>query len=45
MDFSEGSRLYGFTVNRSRFSEELDGTLVEMTHDKTGPGWCVLPNL
>lgn len=44
MDFSKGSRLYGFTVNRSRFSEELDGTLVEMTHDKTGAQLCWMDN-
>lgn len=44
MDFSEGSRLFGFTVTRSRYSSELEGTLVEMTHDKTGAQLCWMDN-
>lgn len=44
MDFSEGSRLFGFTVTRSRYSSELEGTLVEMTHDRTGAQLCWMDN-
>ena len=44
MDFSVGSRLFGFTVNRSRYSSELEGTLIEMTHDRTGAQLCWMDN-
>ena len=44
MDFSEGARLHGFTVSRSRYSAEVEGTLVELVHDKTGAQLCWLDN-
>ena len=33
-----GDKLYGFTVTRIRDIDELEGRLVEMSHDKTGAG-------
>lgn len=36
MNLSAGTKLKGFTVDRVREEKELDGSLVEMTHDKTG---------
>lgn len=36
MNLSAGAKLKGFTVNRIREEKELDGEMVEMTHDKTG---------
>lgn len=36
MNLSAGTKLKGFTVNRVREEKELDGSMAEMTHDKTG---------
>lgn len=44
MELTVGQTLHGFTVTRIRPSEELNGTLVEMTHDKTGAELCWLDN-
>ncbi|MCM1054763.1 MAG: insulinase family protein [Bacteroides sp.] len=44
MNLTEGARLKGFTVNRIREEKELNGALVEMTHDKTGAELCWLNN-
>lgn len=44
MDFSEGARLHGFSVVRSRYSSEVEGTLVELIHDRTGAQVCWLDN-
>ena len=44
MSLSIGSRLHGFTVKNIRPVEELSGSLVEMTHDKTGAGLVWMDN-
>lgn len=44
MHLIAGTKLYGFTVKRVRDSEELNGTLIEMTHDKTGAQLCWMDN-
>lgn len=36
MSLSAGEKLCGFTVERVREEKELNGSLVEMSHDKTG---------
>ena len=36
MNLSAGAKLKGFTVDRIREEKELDGSMVEMTHDNTG---------
>ena len=36
MILKENDRLHGFTVNRIREIADCNGTLYEMTHDKTG---------
>lgn len=36
MNLSVGEKLSGFTVERVRDEKELNGSLVEMSHDKTG---------
>lgn len=36
MNLSTGTKLKGFTVDRIRKEKELDGSMVEMTHGKTG---------
>lgn len=36
MNLSEGKKLCGFTVKRIRNEKELNGSMVEMCHDKTG---------
>ncbi|MCI8504901.1 MAG: hypothetical protein HFI67_01765 [Lachnospiraceae bacterium] len=40
----EGTKICGFTVTRVREVKELKGTLVEMTHDKTGAELCFMDN-
>ncbi|MBR6425849.1 MAG: hypothetical protein IKS29_07845 [Oscillospiraceae bacterium] len=37
-----GAKLHGFEVTRVREIEELGGSLVEMTHEKTGARLCWL---
>lgn len=44
MELTVGKKLHGFTVTQIRRVEELHGSLVEMTHDKTGAGLCWLDN-
>ena len=44
MGLNIGEKLCGFTVTRVRASKELGGSLVEMTHDKTGAGLCWVDN-
>lgn len=44
MNITTGTTLFGFTVNRIRKSDELNGTLYEMSHDKTGAELCWLDN-
>ena len=44
MNLTKGAKLYGFTVDRVRYVEELKATLVEMSHDKTGAALCWLDN-
>lgn len=44
MELTVGQTLHGFTVTRVRREEELHGSLVEMTHDKTGAQLCWLDN-
>lgn len=38
MALNTGDKLHGFTVTRIRNIEEIEGQLVEMTHDRTGAG-------
>ena len=44
MNLTTGTKIYGFTVDRTRSVEELNATLVEMSHDKTGAALCWLDN-
>lgn len=44
MNYDSISEKYGFKVTRARFSGELGGTLVEMTHEKSGAQLCWLDN-
>lgn len=44
MNLTEGTKLKGFTLNRIREEKELNGSLIEMTHDKTGAELCWLDN-
>lgn len=44
MELKIGSKLHGFTVDRVRRVDELDATLVEMSHDKTGASLCWMDN-
>ncbi len=44
MNMTTGTKLYGFTVNRIRQIDELNSTLVEMVHNKTGAALCWLDN-
>ncbi len=44
MKINVGDILHGFTVLRSRFSGELEGTLWEMRHERTGARLCWLDN-
>ena len=40
MIWQQGQRFYGFVVDRVRRVDELDGELVEMTHEKAGTKLC-----
>ena len=44
MKYNVGDRICGFDVNRVRYEAELNGTLVEMSHCKTGTELCWLDN-
>lgn len=44
MNLTEKTKLNGFTVTRVREEKELNGRLVEMTHDKTGAELCWVDN-
>ena len=44
MNLTEKTKLSGFTVTRIREDKELNGRLVEMTHDKTGAELCWIDN-
>ena len=44
MNLTTGTKLHGFTVDRARYVEELNATLVEMSHDKTGAALCWMDN-
>lgn len=44
MNITKETKICGFTVNRIRKNNELNGTLVEMSHDKTGAELCWLDN-
>ena len=44
MNLTTGTKLHGFTVDRTRYVEELNATLVEMSHDKTGAALCWMDN-
>lgn len=44
MSYSIGQTLHGFTVDRVREAEELNGRLIEMHHDKTGAQLAWLDN-
>ncbi len=44
MNLKTGTKLHGFTVDRVRRVEELNATLVEMSHDKTGAALCWMDN-
>lgn len=44
MSLTAGEKLHGFTVTRTREVAELNATLVEMTHDKTGAQLCWADN-
>lgn len=44
MNLTIGTKLHGFTVDRVRAVEELNATLVEMSHDKTGAALCWMDN-
>ena len=40
MIWQQGQRFHGFVVDRVRRVDELDGELVEMTHEKAGTKLC-----
>ena len=44
MNITTKTKINGFTVNRVRKNDELNGTLYEMSHDKTGAELCWLDN-
>lgn len=44
MNLSEGTKLNGFKVTRIREEKELNGRLVEMSHEKTGAELCWIDN-
>lgn len=44
MTLTQGQKLHGFTVERVREIAELNGSFVEMAHDKTGAQLCWLDN-
>ena len=44
MTLTQGQKLHGFTVERVREAAELNGSFVEMTHDKTGAQLCWVDN-
>lgn len=44
MNLTTATKLHGFTVDRIRYVEELNATLVEMSHDKTGAALCWMDN-
>lgn len=44
MNIAEKIKMFGFTVNRIRKNDEINGTLYEMSHDKTGAELCWLDN-
>ena len=44
MNISIGTKLQGFTVQRIRRVDELQGSFVEMLHDKTGAQLCWMDN-
>ena len=44
MNITTKTKISGFTVNRVRKNDELNGTLYEMSHDKTGAELCWLDN-
>lgn len=44
MNITTETKICGFTVNRIRKSDEINGTLYEMSHDKTGAELCWLDN-
>ena len=44
MNYNAGDKLHGFTIIRARHSEELNGTLVEMKHEKSGAQLVWLDN-
>lgn len=44
MKLEVGDRLHGFNVNRVRRVEELNASLVEMSHDRTGAALCWMDN-
>ena len=44
MALTQGQKLHGFTVTRVREVAELNGSFVEMTHDKTGAELCWMDN-
>jgi len=44
MNLEIGTKLHGFVVTRVRKVAELNATLVEMTHEKTGAALCWMDN-
>ncbi|MDE5671681.1 MAG: insulinase family protein, partial [Eubacterium sp.] len=44
MNIAEKTKQFGFTINRIRKNDEINGTLYEMSHDKTGAELCWLDN-
>ncbi|MBQ4158324.1 MAG: insulinase family protein [Clostridia bacterium] len=44
MTFSAGDKIHGFTVESVRFSDELNGTLIEMKHSKTNTSLIWMDN-
>lgn len=44
MDIKVGTRLHGFVVEKIRRNNSIGGTLVEMTHEKTGAQLCWVNN-
>ena len=44
MNIAKETKMFGFTVNRIRTNDEINGTLYEMSHDKTGAELCWLDN-
>lgn len=44
MKYNAGDKLHGFVVTRARHSDELNGTLVEMKHEKSGAQLVWLDN-